>query len=252
MNHLVTSVERTLAQIFDSAFLRVFILGMISTFAALAAAFFLADALKDKVPYLDFDWDWVQWIADLLFGFGLAWLAVLLFVPISTIFVSIFLDDVVDAVEDKYYPGHKAGKRLGLWHLSYLAIRLAFYIILLNILAVPFYIIFFWTGVGPVIIFYLLNGYLLGWGYYEMVAVRHLGIKEAGEHRKSIRGYVLFAGLFVTILFTIPVVNLTAPILAAAIMSHIFHLTMKDRMMAGHEVAGSYSNDWTNQDRDGK
>ncbi|MFC7048499.1 EI24 domain-containing protein [Emcibacter nanhaiensis] len=240
MNHLLTSVERTLAQIFDSAFLRVFILGMITTFVALAAAFFLAEALKDQIPYLDFDWEWVQSIMDWLFGFVLIWLAVLFFVPISTIFVSIFLDDVVDAVEDKYYTTHKAGKRLGLWHLSYLAVRLSLYIVLLNILAVPFYIIFFWTGVGPVVIFYLLNGYLLGWGYYEMVAVRHLGIRESGEHRKSIRGYVLFAGLVITVLFTIPIVNLTAPILAAAIMCHVFHLTIRDRQAEGHAFAREY------------
>ncbi|WP_417316997.1 EI24 domain-containing protein [Emcibacter sp.] len=240
MNHLVTSIERTLAQIFDPAFLRVFILGMISTLVALAVAFFLAGALKGQIPYLDFDWGWLQALFDVAFGFVLAWLAALFFVPISTIFVSIFLDDVVDAVENKYYPSHRAGKRLGLWHLCYLALRLSFYIILLNILAVPFYIIFFWTGIGPLIIFYLLNGYLLGWGYYEMVAVRHLGVKEAGDHRKSIRGYVLFAGLGITILFTIPIVNLAAPILAAAIMCHVFHLTVRDRQANGHMFAQEY------------
>ena len=242
MRYLVASLERTLSQLFDPAFLRVFLLGMLTTIVAVIVTFFLVILLKDEVPYLNFDWDWLNSLFEWVFGLVFFWLAGIFFPPISTIFVSIFLDDVVDAVEYRYYPERKAGKRLGMGHLTYLAVRLAVLIIVLNILVIPLYIAFFWMPLVPLLIFYLLNGYLLGWGYYEMVAVRHLGIREAGYHRGAIRGYVLLSGLLMTVLFTIPIVNLAAPILSVAIICHIFHLTLRART-AGGAAAPEFSAD---------
>ncbi|MCF6216382.1 MAG: EI24 domain-containing protein [Emcibacter sp.] len=233
MKNIMSAVTRTLAQVFDTAFLKVFILGILTTIAAMVITWFLANYLKDQFILTRFDWQWVnsffQWLLDIdwIFNIIFFFLMGVFFPPVATIFMSLYLDDVVDAVEDKYYPDHKAGKRLGVAHLAYLALRLAFMIILLNIIVIPLYIFFFWLPFVPLIIFYTLNSYLLGWGYYEMVAVRHLGIKAAGQHRKSIRGQVLGGGFMITLLYTLPVINLTAPILGAAILAHIFHLTIR-------------------------
>ncbi len=245
MNNIFSAIERTLSQIFDPAFLRVFILGILTTLLAIAATWALADYLKDQITLAQFDWQWVnkalQWLLDVDWIFNLLFffLMGLFFPPIATVFISLYLDDVVDAVEARYYPRRKAGKRLGVWHLAYLALRLALLIILLNILVVPLYIMFFWTGFVPLAIFYTLNAYLLGWGYYEMVAVRHLGIREAGMHRKSIRVQVLIGGFGITLLYTIPVVNLAAPILGVAILTHLFHLSLAARER-DREQAGGY------------
>ncbi len=233
MKNIMSAVTRTLAQVFDPAFLKVFILGILTTIAAMVLTWFLANYLKDQFILTQFDWQWVnsffQWLLDIdwIFNIIFFFLMGVFFPPIATIFMTLYLDDIVDAVEDKYYPDHKAGKRLGVAHLAYLALRLAFMIILLNIIVIPLYLFFFWLPFVPLIIFYTLNSYLLGWGYYEMVAVRHLGIKEASRHRKSIRGQVLGGGFMITLLYTLPVINLTAPILGAAILAHIFHLTIR-------------------------
>ena len=152
------------------------------------------------------------------------------FAPISTIFISIFLDDIVDCVENKHYPSNKAGKRLGITHLAFLALRIMFFIILLNLLVLPLYVFLFWIPIIPLAIFYLLNGYLLGWGYYEMVAVRHLGIKEAGIRRKSSRGVILVAGVIMTLLFMVPIVQFTVPILGVALICHLFHLGKEEKI----------------------
>ena len=235
MNNIITSLERTLSQIFDPAFLKVFIWGILTTIVAIIATWFLANYLKGQIILTHFDWQWVndafQWLLDVewIFNIIFFFLMGIFFPPIATIFMSLYLDDVVDAVEDKYYTDRKAGKRLGIGHLAYLAVRLAFMIVLLNILVIPLYVFFFWLPFVPLIIFYTLNSYLLGWGYYEMVAVRHLGIKEAGQHRKSIRGQVLMGGFVITLLYSIPVANLAAPILGAAILAHIFHLSLQRR-----------------------
>ena len=84
---------------------------------------------------------------------------------------------------------------------------------------------FFWVPFLSVIVFYLLNGYLLGWGYYEMIAFRHLGIKEAGVHRKSIWAMILLAGMIMTFLFMLPIVQFVAPIISVALICHLFHLS---------------------------
>lgn len=228
------SIERTLSQIFEPAFLKVFILGILTTIVAIIATWFLANYLKDHFIITRFDWQWVndffQWLLDVdwIFNIIFFFLMAIFFPPIAIIFMTLYLDDIVDAVEDKYYKGRKAGKRLGMGHMAYLAVRLAFMIVLLNIIVIPLYLFFFWLPFVPLIIFYTLNSYLLGWGYYEMVAVRHLGVKEAGHHRKSIRGQVLGAGFVITLLYSVPVINLTAPILGAAILAHLFHLSLQD------------------------
>ncbi len=232
MKNIISAMERTLSQILDPAFLKVFIWGILTTIVAIIATWFLANYLKNQIILTQFDWQWVneafQWLLDVdwIFNIIFFFLMGIFFPPIATVFMSLYLDDVVDAVEDKYYPDRKAGKRLGVGHLAYLAVRLAFMIIFLNIIVIPLYVFFFWVPFVPLVIFYTLNSYLLGWGYYEMVAVRHLGIKEAGQHRKSIRGQVLGGGFVITLLYSFPVINLTAPILGAAILAHLFHLSL--------------------------
>ncbi|PCI33415.1 MAG: hypothetical protein COB54_03680 [Alphaproteobacteria bacterium] len=235
MKNIIRSLERTLAQIFEPAFLKVFVLGILTTMVAIIATWFLANYLKGQIILTQFDWQWVndffQWILDVdwIFNIIFFFLMGIFFPPIATVFMSLYLDDIVDAVENKYYPERKAGKRIGVAHLAYLALRLAFWIVILNIIVIPLYFFFFWLPFVPLVIFYTLNSYLLGWGYYEMVAVRHLGIREAGQHRKSIRGQVLGGGFVVTLLYSFPVVNLAAPILGAAILAHLFHLSLQDR-----------------------
>ncbi len=232
MKNIISAMDRTLSQILDPAFLKVFIWGILTTIVAIIATWFLANYLKSQIVLTQFDWQWVndafQWLLDVdwIFNIIFFFLMGIFFPPIATVFMSLYLDDVVDAVENKYYPDRKAGKRLGVGHLAYLAVRLAFMIIFLNIIVIPLYVFFFWVPFVPLVIFYTLNSYLLGWGYYEMVAVRHLGIKEAGQHRKSIRGQVLGGGFIITLLYSFPVINLTAPILGAAILAHLFHLSL--------------------------
>ena len=72
------------------------------------------------------------------------------------------------------------------------------------------------------VLFYLLNGYLLGREYFEMVAVRRLDLAATKRLRRDFRGRVILAGAVITFLLTIPLVNLVTPIIATAFMLHIF------------------------------
>ena len=88
----------------------------------------------------------------------------------------------------------------------------------LNLLALPLYLI---PGVNA-FVFYLLNGYLLGREYFELVAQRRMEPAEMTALRRRGRLRWIMAGVVIAVLFTIPIVNLAVPILATAFMVHLF------------------------------
>ena len=79
------------------------------------------------------------------------------------------------------------------------------------------------TGVGLPIAFFALNGWLLGRDLGDMVAARHMTNAELVAWRTDSRWTRLGAGLASAGLFAIPVVNLIAPVVGAAAMTHLFH-----------------------------
>ena len=70
--------------------------------------------------------------------------------------------------------------------------------------------------------FYLVNGYLLGREYFEMVGVRRLPVADVTSLRKAHSLSVLMTGIAIAFLLTIPVVNLLMPVVATAAMVHLF------------------------------
>jgi uncharacterized protein involved in cysteine biosynthesis len=62
---------------------------------------------------------------------------------------------------------------------------------------------------------------LLGREYLEMVALRRLDPHHTSQLRQAHRLRFFLAGLVIAALFTIPIVNLIAPLLAAAFMAHL-------------------------------
>jgi uncharacterized protein involved in cysteine biosynthesis len=71
-------------------------------------------------------------------------------------------------------------------------------------------------------VFYALNGYLFGREYYEIVALRRLDEKRAGDLRRRNSGRIFLAGVVIAFMLTVPLLNLIAPVIATAFMVHIF------------------------------
>lgn len=215
------ALARTLRQMPEAAFLKVLGLALVLTATTLGLAIFVAQ--YSAFQLYPAGGGWMSHMAAWAVGFVALWLAFVLFVPVCAVFSGIFLDDIIDAVEARYYPNRLAGARLGLAKSAWLGVKLGFYVLVFNILAMPLYVLTFWIPLMPVVIFYGLNSYLMGRGYYELVALRHLGSVESSRNRKRLRFTVLAAGLMITVLFTIPFLNLMAPILGAAFLVHVFH-----------------------------
>ena len=145
--------------------------------------------------------------------------AFLLFRVVAIAITWIFADDIIDAVEDRYYPQKAAfGKRPGVGAGVHMAVRSVARVVGYNLLALPLYIVLLVTGVGTAIAFMLINALLLGKDLEDMLIARH-GASQ-GSIQKLPR---LLLGFIGTVGVLIPFFNLLVPVLATAMAVHVVH-----------------------------
>lgn len=138
----------------------------------------------------------------------------LLFRATAMAVMSLFADDIVAAVESRDYP-HIHAHPVG-WGVSLrLALRSLGRAIGWNLLALPLYILLLATGVGTIGLFLALNAYLLGRDMADLVEPRHPALPPLS------RGGRWLIGLVSALLFLVPLVNLLAPIVSAAMAVHM-------------------------------
>ena len=101
--------------------------------------------------------------------------------------------------------------------------RFALSVIGLNLLCLPLYLILMFVPPFNLVLYYLLNGYLVSREYFELVALRRMGPAAALQMRRQSRGRILMAGILLTFLLTIPIINFLTPVIATAFMVHVFH-----------------------------
>jgi CysZ protein len=160
-------------------------------------------------------------VATLLL-FVLGWW--LLFRAVAIAVVGIFADEIVAAVEARHYPQALAAARdLPLGRSVTMGIGSATRAIGFNLLLAPLYLILLITGVGTAVVFFTVNAWLLGRDLGDMVAVRHMPYAQLAEWRRSTRLRRLALGAIGTALFLVPLLNLVAPVLGAAMATHAFH-----------------------------
>lgn len=148
----------------------------------------------------------------------------LLFRAIAVAVIGIFADEVVAAVEAKHYPqAHAAARDVRPGRAIAMGIGSAARTIGFNLLLAPLYLILLVTGVGTALAFFVVNAWLLGRDLGDMVAVRHMRYAQLAEWRRGTRLRRLALGAIGTGLFLVPLVNLVAPVLGAAMATHAFH-----------------------------
>jgi len=168
---------------------------------------------------------WLEWVVDILGGVAVAVLTILFFPLVVTTVLGEFMEAIAAAVEARYYPHLPPGADptvLGglVTAARFLGVTLAANILVLGALLVPPLFPF---------VFYGVNGYLLGREYYELVASRRLPRGEADALRRRHGGTVVVTGIVITLLLTLPGINLIAPVIAAALMVHRFHRLRGER-----------------------
>ena len=166
-----------------------------------------------------FNWGWVNWIIDWLGVVAITGVTLLFFPAVVTMISGMFLEYVVRGVERRHYPDLPAPRNQSYSEIILYLIKFTGLLVLLNLVALPFYFI----PVVGVVISWCLNGYLLGREYFELVAQRRLDSAAMREMRRAYPGRIFTAGFVVAVLMTIPLVNLLMPVVATAFFTHIYH-----------------------------
>lgn len=222
---MLTALTKAIAQLTDPRFQGVLWRGIFGTIALYLLIFlglfwtldnvhFFADSLLDTT-------------SDVIVGIGAVALSVLIFPATVTLLMSFLLEDVADAVEARHYPHLPAPRKQPVSEILGVALRFFLVVVGLNVVALPLYFV---PGLN-LVVFYLLNGYLLSREYYELVALRRLDPKTAASLRKGSQGYLWIAGALIAFLLTIPLVNLVTPIIATAFMVHVFESLRRSRSL---------------------
>jgi len=171
---MFTDFFRAVGQMGDRRFRRVLLLGVgltivllavISALFAWTVGWLVPDNLE--MPWLgEVDWvgDFASWAA---FGLML-FLSVFLMVPVASAFTGFYLEDVADAVEDMHYPHLPDATPPGLYQTLRDSVNFFGVLVAVNLLAL---VLFFFVGPFAPVLFWLVNGYLLGREYFQMAAM---------------------------------------------------------------------------------
>jgi CysZ protein len=227
---MIPALLSALREIFDPRLRRILALSILVSLAVMAALVGGLGYLLHRTALFDL-W-YLNGAVELLGGLAILVLAWLLFPAIATLVLGFFLDDAIALVEARRYPDLKPPNRQTLVAALGGGLRLAVLGIALNLLALPLYLLL--PGIN-LVLFYLLNGWLLGREYFELVALRRLDARQTRLLWRAQRARLVAAGAAIAFLLTLPLVNLAAPLVAALFMLHLVERLRDPRdVLASH------------------
>ena len=168
------------------------------------------------VPFLD-GWAWLATVGLWLLGVGVVVGAGFMLAPATALFAGLFLDEIAEDVENTHYPEDQPGTPLPIAEATFLALKFGFLVLVGNVVA----LLLVWLAGFGFVIFFVLNGYLLGREYFEFASMRHMSSGEAYELRRRYSFEVFIAGLAIACVMSIPIVNFLTPIFATKMMVHL-------------------------------
>ncbi len=225
---MLTDIMRVLTQLDDKRLLRPVLLGLLASMVAMAllvagASWLLAGSIDTSGQ------GWIGrqlealGLLEILGSFAIGWLALLLFPAMAITIQSLFLDSVCKAVEARYYATAPPPRDVPFMDELIAAVKLTLVVIAVNLVLLPIYLILMFLPPTGLILYFAVNGYLVGREYFETVGIRRLTLPEAKLTRRKHRGMIWLDGALLVLLFTVPVLNLAGPTLGTAYMVHRFH-----------------------------
>ncbi|HKF71049.1 MAG TPA: EI24 domain-containing protein [Stellaceae bacterium] len=216
MPPLLATVSQAFRDAFAPAQRRALLGSILATLAVFVGLHFLVSWGIEQVRPESHPW--LLWPLEILGNFAVLALTWLLFPAVATAILSLFLEGVLERLEAENYPGLPPSRGMPMGAVLASGGRLVGLTIGLNLLALPIYLLV--PVINP-LLFYGVNGYLLGREYFDLVALRRLdGVAATGLWRER-RGRWILAGVAIAALLSLPIVNLAAPLVAAAFMLHL-------------------------------
>ena len=231
-----TAINRTWQQLLHPKFRSVFFISVTAAFITLVGIVYGLSLYWPET--VSIGWDWVDEFGDYISQAGF-WSVVtigsyFLFPGIVTMVMGLLVDQIATAVEQEYYPNRIGTRKVAITDVIISAGKLTLIMLVVNLLAlVPYLILFVMSaGTGSLLLYIAINGFLLGREYYEMVAMRHMDRKMLNRFRAEYGSKIFVVGALMAGLFAVPFLNLLAPIIGAAVMTHIFHHLIAQRRTA--------------------
>ena len=215
---MLAALSKTLGQITDPRIRSILWKTLLLALSLFILLFMGVGVMLSETQFFAMGWlestmEWLGGIATLV----LAWI---LFPSVVVLILSFFLEDVAQAVEDRHHPDLGPARVQPWREVVVIAVKFAFIAIILNVLTLPLYILLYFVGIG-IVLYYLLNGYLLGREYFELVALRRLTAADAATLRRAFSGRIVLCGALIAFLSSLPLINLLAPVMGTMLMVHV-------------------------------
>jgi uncharacterized protein involved in cysteine biosynthesis len=227
MPRMLSALARSFNQLPDPRFKRV--MWRAFFWSVLLFAFVIAATWTGAAQIAPFENDWLNTTLQIVSGAGSVFLAFLLFPGIISAVISLFLEDVAEAVDARHYNDLPAARPVPLAEQLSSGARLLGWIVVLNLAILPLHL--FAQGLN-LFVYYGVNGYLLGREYFELVALRRMDMGAARELRRRHRTYVTLAGAVIAGLLSIPILGWFMPVVATAFMVHLVEALRTKRSAA--------------------
>ncbi|MBL8674515.1 MAG: EI24 domain-containing protein [Rhodospirillales bacterium] len=159
----------------------------------------------------------VRWLA----GLAAFLLPFLLFPASFGVIVSLFLEEVADAVEARHYPHLGKAHGIPVWTGIVSGLKFFGLLVAINLVLLPVYLLLLFVPPTGLILFYAVNGRLIGSEYFEQVGLRRAPVAEVTAARRQKPGRVWLTGILIALGGTVPLLNLIVPVLGMALMVHV-------------------------------
>lgn len=224
---MISDYSRAISQVFDRRFITVLIKAIGLTLGLLAGLTFLLIYLLSFIPSVSFTIPLIGYevtfleelAATVSIGLILVLSSFLMF-PVAALFVGLFLDEIADAVEARHYPDLPEPRRQSWGEVLSQSFEFMLVLIGANVLALIAYLMA--TVLAP-FVFWLVNGYLLGREYFEVVAMRRIDKRDAKSLRQKHFFGIWMAGALIAVPLSIPMLNVLAPVIGVAAFVHLYH-----------------------------
>lgn len=221
MSSLPLSLSRAAAQLGDPAILKVLAKSLLITviiFAALGVLGWQAASRALEAGNVPFQEELGALLGVIVFVLG-GWL---LFRLVALAVLQFFADEIIAAVEAKYYPrAARSLRKISMREEIVNSARSVGRALIVNLIALPFAIMLLFTGIGTALLFWAVNAWLLGHELQDMVWLRHRA--DDGDIAPLGAGSRFALGGITAGLLTIPFINFLAPVIGAASAAHMVH-----------------------------
>lgn len=162
----------------------------------------------------------VETLVDVLGWFAAFALMILLLPAFLGMYAGFYIETICRAVEERHYPHLPAPREQSIPEAVGTGAKFLVILVFVNLVMLPFAL--FFPPIG-----WIVNGYLLGREYMEMVGFRRHEPKEVEALRARYRGRIFLAGFILALIATVPVLNLLLPLVGLAFMLHVHEILQR-------------------------